>query len=203
MVRAEAYRRRIENHIRAGNAPFACVARMTSRDHHRRPMLGAAVLVLLGLLGAGCGKGSDAPDAGSGRRTTTTLDMQVQGVKFAECMRANGVADFPDPEPDGDFEYGVSVTPEVWLQTLATCKDLQPPGTLSGKRTPEEQSASLKFARCVRDHGVKDFPDPVNGEPLIDTYKIPSSDSEDGMRILNAAAQACRDVMREAIGSEK
>ena len=46
---------------------------------------------------------------------------------------------------------------------------------MSAKRTPKQQSASLKFAQCIRDNGVKDFPDPVNGEPLIDTNKIPSS----------------------------
>jgi hypothetical protein len=28
-------------------------------------------------------------------------------VKFAACMRENGVKDFPDPNTKGDFEYGV------------------------------------------------------------------------------------------------
>jgi hypothetical protein len=179
---------------------------VSSSDNHRRPLLGAAVLLLLGLTSAGCSKGpsgtSTASTSAERPSTASTLDRQEQGVKFAECMRANGVSDFPDPQPNGDFAYGVSVTPEVWAQTLATCKDLQPPGTLSSKRTPKEQSASLQFARCVREHGVKDFPDPVNGEPAINTYLIPSSDSEDGMRILNAAIDACKVLMRDAIGSQ-
>ena len=96
-------------------------------------------------------------------------------MKFAECIRAHGVSDFPDPNAKNEFEYGVSVTPAVWKQATTACKDLQPPGTLSSKRTPKQQSASLRFAQCIRDNGVKDFPDPVNGEPLVDTYKIPSS----------------------------
>lgn len=50
---------------------------------------------------------------------------------------------------------------------------------------------------------MKDFPDPVNGEPLVDTTKIPSTDSEDGMRILNAAMQACRHLVSEAARSNR
>ena len=35
-------------------------------------------------------------------------------MKFAECMRENGVPDFPDPNASDDFVYGVSVSPAVW-----------------------------------------------------------------------------------------
>ena len=59
----------------------------------------------------------------------------------------------------------------MWKKAIDACKDLQPPGTLSAKRSPKQQSASLRFAQCVRENGVKDFPDPVNGEPLIDTTR--------------------------------
>ena len=110
-------------------------------------------------------------------------------MKFAECIRAHGVSDFPDPNAKNEFEYGVSVTPAVWKRATTACKDLQPPGTLSSKRTPKQQSASLRFAQCIRDNGVKDFPDPVNGEPLVNTYKIPSSNRPGGM-----ADSQCRDA---------
>ena len=65
-------------------------------------------------------------------------------MKFAECIRAHGVSDFPDPNAKNEFDYGVSVTPAVWKQATTACKDLQPPGTLSSKRTPKQQSASLQ-----------------------------------------------------------
>ena len=45
---------------------------------------------------------------------------------------------------------------------------------------------------------MKDFPDPVNGEPLIDTYKIPSSNKPGGMTILNAATNKCGAVLKSA-----
>jgi hypothetical protein len=123
-------------------------------------------------------------------------------VKFAECIRAHGVSDFPDPDAKNQFQYGVSVSPAVWKQATTACKDLQPPGTLSGKRTPKQQSASLRFAQCVRDNGVKDFPDPVNGEPVVNTYKIPSSNKPGGMAILNAAMHKCGSVLGEAAGGQ-
>ena len=54
----------------------------------------------------------------------------------------------------------------------------------------------------MRENGVKDFPDPANGEPLIDTYRIPSSATSGGMTILNAAIQKCRSVLAEAAAGQ-
>ena len=47
------------------------------------------------------------------------------------------------------------------------------------------------FAKCVREHGVKDFPDPALDQPLVDTRRIPSAATETGMSVLNAAMRAC------------
>jgi hypothetical protein len=174
-----------------------------------------AALATVALIGAGCSNdsaenGSTATGTASSTGTAGTtssgankkLSARDKAVKFAECIRAHGVSDFPDPNAKNQFEYGVSVSPAVWKQATTACKDLQPPGTLSGKRTPKQQSASLRFAQCIRDNGVKDFPDPVNGEPLVDTYKIPSSNKPGGMAILNAAMQKCGKVLGEAAGGQ-
>jgi hypothetical protein len=163
-----------------------------------------AALATLALIGAGCSNGS-AENGNTGTASSGAnkkLTARDKAVKFAECIRAHGVSDFPDPNEKNQFEYGVSVTPAVWNKATTACKDLQPPGTLSAKRTPEQQSASLRFAKCVRENGVKDFPDPVNGEPLVDTYKIPSSNTTNGMAILNAAMHKCRNVLELAAGGQ-
>jgi hypothetical protein len=60
------------------------------------------------------------------------------------------------------------------------------------KRTAEEQQGALKFAQCIRDNGVKDFPDPAPDGPLIDTTRIPSANQNGGMTILHAAMQKCQ-----------
>jgi hypothetical protein len=49
---------------------------------------------------------------------------------------------------------------------------------------------------------VKDFPDPVNGEPLVNTYKIPSSDKPGGMTILNAAMEKCGGILKSSAGGQ-
>ncbi len=167
-----------------------------------------AALAMLAVLVAGC---SNAPSASStashggssagagANKNVTDLD---KAVKFSECMRGNGVPDFPDPDPKGEFAYGVSVSPAVFTKAAKACKDLEPPGALSSKRTPKQESEALTFAACVRSNGVKDFPDPVNGEPAIDTTKIPSTDKPGGMTILNAAIQKCRSVSGLAAGGQ-
>jgi hypothetical protein len=159
-----------------------------------------AALALAALIGAGCSDGS-AENGGTGTSAanggTTNATPRDEAVRFAECMRTNGLSDFPDPGADGEFVYGVA-RPAAFERAVDACKDLQPPGSLSAKRSPEEQTASLRFARCMRDNGVKDFPDPANGEPLVDTTKIPSTDRDGGMTILNAAMAKCRSVMDEA-----
>jgi hypothetical protein len=121
-------------------------------------------------------------------------------VKFAECMRANGVSAFPDTDASGALTIdgvlnGSSLDPSsaAWKRAIGACKDLEPPGFTGGKVTPQLRTARLEFAQCIRDNGVKDFPDPADGEPLVDTNRIPSAATPGGMSILNAAMQKCRD----------
>jgi hypothetical protein len=159
-----------------------------------------AALALIALIGAGCG-GSENSGGGN-----TTAANQEKAVKFAECMRENGVSEFPDPDASGELTIdgvlnGSSLDPNspTWTGAIATCDDLQPPGfTGEGERSTEEQEGALKFAECIRENGVEDFPDPVNGEPLVDTNRIPSANTAGGMSILNAAMQACRDASAQA-----
>jgi hypothetical protein len=184
------------------------------------PPAAFGIVVVLAVIAAGCGGAqsssgsSTAAAAGtSSSRSNSTaghtntashrsaVTPREKAVKFSECMRANGVSDFPDPNASGEFpSYGVSVSPSVWRKAVAACKALQPPGTLSAKLSPAQESAALKFAQCVRENGVADFPDPVNGQPLVDTTRIPSSNRPGGMTILNAAMHKCGHFVAEQTG---
>ena len=120
-------------------------------------------------------------------------------MKFAECMRANGVSAFPDPDASGELTIdavanGSSLDPSApaFKQAISACKDLEPPGFTGSKRSPQQQQAALKFAQCIRDNGVTDFPDPIPDGPLVDTNRIPSAAEPGGMSILNAAMRKCR-----------
>lgn len=172
-------------------------------------LLPSAALAMVALIGAGCGSKAPSATATAASSGTTvgagaeTLTSQDKAVKFAECIRAHGVPHFPDPDARGEFVFGIDVSPAVWQKAVDSCKDLEPPGALSGKRSPKQQSAALRFAECVREHGVKDFPDPVNGDPLIDTTKIPSANRPGGMTILNAATHTCGAVLELAAGGQQ
>jgi hypothetical protein len=160
-------------------------------------------VALVALTAAGCG--SDAPSEGAAASATAAASQatgQARAVKFSECIRGHGVPHFPDPDAKGDYAFGIDVSPAVWKQAVEACKALEPPGALSGKRSPKQQSDALRFAECVRAHGVKDFPDPANGDPLIDTTKIPSSNRPGGMTILNAATRKCGSILKLAAGGQ-
>jgi hypothetical protein len=162
-------------------------------------------LLLVALIAAGCGSNDTAHTSATATASPKPASGRDKAVKFSECIRAHGVADFPDPNAKGDYEYGVSVSPAVWKRATTACKDLQPPGTLSGKRTPKEQSGALRFAQCMRDHGVKDFPDPANGEPLVDTTKIPSLGDRSPRTdpVFAPAMDKCRVALEAALRDQK
>jgi hypothetical protein len=164
-----------------------------------RPLAALAMVAMLAVVGAGCG-GTSSSTGTASTATSENLTARDKAVKFTECMRANGVSDFPDPNASGEFpSFGISVSAAKWTRAVNACKELQPPGSLSAKLTPAQLSTALKFAECMRENGVPDFPDPVNGQPLIDTYRIPSSNRPGGMTILNAAARKCGDLLRAAM----
>jgi hypothetical protein len=160
-----------------------------------------AALALVALIGAGCGG-----NGGSGGGNTTAAN-QEKAVKFAQCMRENGVSEFPDPDASGNLTIdgvlngsGIDSNAPTWQQAIDACKDLQPPGfTGGGERSADQQDAALKFAQCIRENGVEDFPDPAAGQPLVDTNRIPSANTAGGMSILNAAMQKCGDDAAAAI----
>jgi hypothetical protein len=156
-------------------------------------------LATVAMISVGC---SNDPVEDGNAIDTSGADPE-QGVKFAECIRENGVSDFPDPNAKGEFAYGVSVSPAAWTRAVEGCKELQPPGALSAERTPEQQSAALEFAQCVRENGVKDFPDPVSGEPIIDTTAIPGPDTPEFMAILNAATEKCGNALGDDAPAEE
>jgi predicted small secreted protein len=154
-----------------------------------------AALAMLAVSVAGC---SNAPTgAGSSGSNDNTHE---QAVKFAECMRSNGVSGFPDPAASGAFTIdgvvnGSSLDPSsaAWKTAIGACKDLEPPGFTGGKVTAQQRVARLKFAECIRDNGVPDFPDPTPNGPPVDTNRIPSAATPAGMSALNAAMHKCRD----------
>jgi len=161
-----------------------------------RPLPILVALTLVVMIGAGCSKAPTETGRASGDSSN-----REQAVKFAECMRSNGVAAFPDPDASGELTIdgiangsSLDTNSATFTQALSACKDLEPAGFTGHKRSAEQQNAALTFAQCMRDNGVHDFPDPDPDAPLIDTNRIPSAATKGGMSSLNAAMQKCRDA---------
>ena len=169
----------------------------------KRRALAALAVVLL--IVAGCSSGSaENGDTPSGNENATNRD---KAVRFSECMRDNGVSAFPDPDASGELTIdgianGSSLDPNTaaFEQAISACKNLQPAGFTGHKRSAQKQEIALKFAQCIRDNGVEDFPDPTADAPLVDTTRIPSTDSTGGMSILNAAMQKCGADFSDKLG---
>jgi hypothetical protein len=124
------------------------------------------------LLAAGCGGGSGSPGVASVASSTSasTTPAQPGLVAYARCMRSDGVTSFPDPGGNGGIPKPQVVAaagsnPNKFKAASTACEHLLPDGSLSAPKTAEQQRTELadelSFARCMRSHGVSNFPDPT------------------------------------------
>lgn len=90
-------------------------------------------------------------------------------------MRANGVPDFPDPKPGGGFQLSVGTNPAApaFQAAQSKCQKLISGGAVGGplipgaKTHPSPQTLArlVHIARCMRRHGISQFPDPRTSIP--------------------------------------
>jgi hypothetical protein len=142
----------------------------------RAPFVGIAAAALAGTMVA-CG-GSPKSSA-SGPSSTNPTD---QAVKFAQCMRQHGV-NMPDPKPGAGGRFGLQVEVKggAGKQKLDTasqaCRKLLPNGgrpNLTPAQQAKFRDAALKFAQCMRAHGVQ-VPDPGQGGGIIQMRRSQNS----------------------------
>jgi hypothetical protein len=138
----------------------------------------AALLVALGLLAAACSGGPSGSGVAQTKSTTSTTSSssatgsQTKSLEaFAACMRSHGEPNFPDPSSGGQLNPGNGVDPSSpqYQSANSACKSLQPTGgggnsTTGGGTTqsPQQEAQLLKYAQCMRSHGVPGFPDPTS-----------------------------------------
>jgi hypothetical protein len=148
----------------------------------------AGATVTLALL-SGCG--------GSGGGGKATASPKSQGsnstlspVALAQCARAHGMPDFPDPTqaPDGSWQFPPSAEGQQLPDACAALKR-----SLGGQGSIKAPSAAdmaklRQFAQCIRQHGISDWPDPQNDG----SFTLPPRISQGGKAVTSAPIKACR-----------
>jgi hypothetical protein len=151
--------------------------------------VGLGVVVLL----AGCSAGG-----GSAGATTTTNGQQAAAAiwrQLVRCARANGMPNLPDPQIDSNgraaFPNGTPEPPASVRRACQSIYDRLPPSARGEQgRPPADMQALLRYARCMREHAVADFPDPdANGN-----FHAPARATDPKSPRFQGAMQACRQL---------
>jgi len=177
----------------------------------------AALLAL-----AACSNGSDGDgvaslgggQAAGGASPSPSVSDEEAAQAFAECMRENGIEDFPDPQVDEDgggivFEAGSAEggppQPEDRERldaAMQACEDLLPEGSGPDSISSEEQAALqdafLEYAQCMRDHGI-DMPDPDFSDGGVNIGG--GGDVDPNSEAFQEADEACKHFLGD-IGAE-
>lgn len=161
-------------------------------------------LALAGLLTSGCSSGGGgAPGiaslgAGSGSPSHKPAGA-ANPLAYSRCMRSHGVAKFPDPGPNGEMHLeagpgtGLDPNSPVFKAAEQACKPLLPTPKPGDRK--KVYDSLLKFAQCMRKHGIAKFPDPsADGGLRIQARKGDTTLDPNGAAF-KAAQQACQHYM--------
>ena len=133
------------------------------------------IAVLLALVA--CGSKQDE----GGAKKDDTGDM----VKFAQCMRENGI-EMPDPKQDDKGGVMIEAAPgdsgpidEDKMKTAhEACKKHLPNGGEFKPPSPEQQDKMRQQAKCMRDKGYN-WPDPkFEGGGMAESIELPDMDDD-------------------------
>ena len=157
-------------------------------------IIGTAALALMAAACSGSlsSAGSDGSTSAGGSASSPSA------VAYSHCMRSHGVPNFPDPPSNGGVpkassqQLGVSSSQLQAAQTA--CQDLYPTSGGSGGALTKDSlgqceetgdcpqalvqqamNALRTYARCMRSHGVPNWPDPTidsEGRPGVNLVAI-------------------------------
>jgi hypothetical protein len=151
-----------------------------------------AAVASIALLAAACGGSStSAPPLGG--------PLYASALAFTQCMRTHGEPGYPFPIPEPGNAVAFKITPGSHLvpgsaryqaahkacgRLLAGRTGL-PPGLAE-----RAASAMLRYATCMRSHGVANFPDPVSNGKGVSFPAVSGVDPHSGQ--FQSAQQACQ-----------
>src|SRR4051794_5924864 len=160
-----------------------------------------AALAATASLVAACGSEGEGASPASTAQNRQAANRKAM-LDYARCMREHGV-NMPDPQFNGGRVTmqagGKNTNPDTMRAADAACKkytDAIKPPELSADQKEEFKKAALANARCMREHGIKNFPDPTfdeNGGAQIRIGRGTGLDPDDPK--MKTAMAACQSTM--------
>jgi hypothetical protein len=157
---------------------------------------------------AGIPTASDSQAASSGEAnsaqaepTPNSEDPEDAALTYSQCMRENGVPNFPDADAEGRIRISPpgSIDPDSaeFQGASEACRHLAPEGWGETNTGPGDAEALLEFTRCMRENGVPDFPDP---DPSTGVRNIFGRDSrlDPNDPKVKAALELCQAILEDS-----
>jgi hypothetical protein len=139
--------------------------------------------------------GTSQPSPSTSSDTASLTDAQ-KARKFAQCMQEHGID--VTVSQDGKGGSGIMIKGASKAKVDAATKACQKyaPGSGGSNRRPDPKALAQarRFAQCMRDHGVTDFPDPdPTGGIRVEGKK--GSDLAPDNPTLQKAQKACESLI--------
>lgn len=159
------------------------------------------------VLAAGCGSGGGSPQVANLSTSTTSTQSSTTPIvprsgsfqRFVTCMQQHGVKAQLAPHGHGISISGGPKDGANMQRAQTACQKYLPGGApppLTPAQVADRAKAMLAFAKCMRKHGVPNFPDP-NGQgefDLTNLGRIKASPS------LHSAGQVCQSLENNVKG---
>jgi hypothetical protein len=180
---------------------------MKHAEKHPHAGRRAALLAItagVALLTAACGGSppsaaagsSSAAAGGSSTSTSPTSSADAAGnqlLAFAQCMRSHGVTDYPD-SGDVTAAPGSDLDPSnpTYQTARQACEYLHPTIHQNHSQAAQSLATGLNFSKCMRKHGITNYPDPGPHSGPNGGYGINLSGIDTNSPQFQAAQQTCQ-----------
>lgn len=180
-----------------------------TRCRHRRPVLAVVCFAVLALLAAACTSSASGGARVASLATHTTSrsssassSAPASALAFSHCMRAHGLSEYPDPDSSGALpkvgprQLGVSSS--RFQAAQSACAQLLQPDNTQVRQT---LAGMRDFARCMRSHGVANWPDPgldSDGQAVFDLRGGVNPDEPPATRV----SDQCAHLLHPAPGQD-
>jgi hypothetical protein len=122
---------------------------------------------------AGCGSSKSSSTVAKRPDKSSPLSFMQENLKWAACIRKHGFPNLPDPTfGDGGAQVNLStsinMTSPGFMLAERKCAALGLPGAgqaASESATSAQVAQAMAVSRCMRAHGVPNWPDPTKLVP--------------------------------------